>query len=291
MAAAALFCPGPVRAQTAALDQMLSDFSAATGQASLRAAAVSVPPPAAAAKPVEGRLVLSYEAGRTSQAKKWERIFKQTQVLDIAVARANARFTLPYDIAVVAKQCGEANAWYKSDKRRITICYEYPAATAKLLEGKVKPRKKADAMALGDLRHTFWHELGHALIDLYQLPTVGREEDAVDQFATLTLLAQGEDGELAARVAATQFRLSARLSRKDGEPLEFWDEHSFDKQRYYDTLCLIYGKDPDKYADLVPKKLPSERAEQCSDEYAHLSAAWDSLLKPHEKPSFEPTAS
>ena len=27
----------------------------------------------------------------------------------------------------------------------------------------------------------------------------------------------------------------------------YWDEHSLDEQRFYDTICLIYGHAPDKY--------------------------------------------
>jgi hypothetical protein len=190
---------------------------------------------------------------------------------------------LPYDLTVVGKQCGEANAWYKSEERKIIICYEEPAATAKLLQGAGKPKKKADALALGDLIHTFYHELGHALIDVLKLPAVGREEDAADQFATLTLLRSGEQGEIAAQIAAMQFLLSHKQNRKAGEPLAYWDEHSFSKQRYYDILCLIYGKDPDKYDDLVPKKLPQARADQCPAEYERLNGAWAALLAPHLK--------
>lgn len=281
----ALLSPAVAAAQNAALERMLGDFAAATGQSSLLDAGVPAPPAPAAGRKIEGKLVLVYEPGRTGQAKKWERLLKQSRILEDAVEKTNARFSLPHDLAVEAKQCGEANAWYKADERKITICYEEPAAVAKLLAEKTKSKKQAEALALGDLQHTFYHELGHALIDIFDIPSVGREEDAVDQFATLTLLRQGEDGEIAARVAATQFRLSAQHGKKNGEPLEFWDEHSFDKQRYYDTLCLIYGKDPGKYADLVPKKLPAARAERCQGEYEHLDAAWQTLLKPHEKPS------
>jgi hypothetical protein len=138
-------------------------------------------------------------------------------------------------------------------------------------------------LALGDAIHTLLHEVGHALIDIYSLPAVGREEDAVDQFATLTLLKSGEAGEIAAEIAAMQYLLSHKEAKKKGQPLAFWDEHSFDKQRYYDILCLIYGKDPEKRADMVPDKLPAARAERCPAEYEKLDAAWDSLLAPHRK--------
>ena len=39
------------------------------------------------------------------------------------------------------------------------------------------------------------HELGHALIHVLDLPTTGREEDAVDQLSTYILAYGSEGGE------------------------------------------------------------------------------------------------
>lgn len=41
---------------------------------------------------------------------------------------------------------------------------------------------------LGALQHTLLHELAHALIAMYDLPIVGKEEDAADNLATVLLL-------------------------------------------------------------------------------------------------------
>jgi hypothetical protein len=37
---------------------------------------------------------------------------------------------------------------------------------------------------LGTLRFVLLHELGHGFVDLYNMPVLGREEDAADRFAT-----------------------------------------------------------------------------------------------------------
>ena len=281
--AAFIWLPGAASAgePSSNVQRMLAGFSAATGQLGLLdSLPSSAPPPAAVPKPVAYGFKLVYGEAKTAQAKKWKKILQGSMTFDKNVKLLNARFALPFELVIETSQCGEANAWYHSSERKITFCYEEIAAAARLLKARGKTKKDADQLALGDALHTFYHEVGHALIDVFNLPTVGREEDAVDQFATLTLLSFGEEGELAAEVAAMQFL----QSHKENGRLSFWDEHSFDKQRHYDTLCLIYGKDPDKRADMVgPRKLPEKRAERCPAEYEHLDAAWKSLLAPHQR--------
>lgn len=208
---------------------------------------------------------------------------KESKIFDKAVEELNGKFRLPHDLTIEVKECGQANAWYHPEERKVIFCYEEAAYTARLLRSRARPKAAADTLALGDAIHTFYHELGHAFIDIFKLPAVGREEDAVDQFATLTLLKSGESGEMAAQIAAMQFLLTGK--ERKGEKLEFWDEHSFDHQRYYDILCLVYGKDAERYADLVPKKLPRARADGCPAEYERLDSAWDALLAPHLKTS------
>ena len=66
------------------------------------------------------------------------------------------------------------------------------------------------------------------------------------------------------------------------EDLAFWDEHSLNGQRVYSITCLIYGSDPDSFAELVGEDgLPAERAARCPGEYKQKSRAWDRLLAPH----------
>ena len=55
---------------------------------------------------------------------------------------------------------------------------------------------------------------------------------------------------------ARSFQLFAKLEK--GQPKFYWDAHSLDEQRFYDTVCLIYGHNPDKYHNLfVPGRLPA----------------------------------
>ena len=112
---------------------------------------------------------------------------------------------------------------------------------------------------------------------------MGREEDAVDQVAALTLLdpEAGQDG-LNAIDAAIGFFFVMGSQAKGLQELAFWDVHSLDLQRAYDTACLAYGYDSAFFADYVELGfLPLERAQGCEQEYTRTSEAWERLLQPH----------
>ncbi len=150
-----------------------------------------------------------------------------------------------------------------------------------------------------------YHEAGHAIIDLWQLPITGREEDAADQFATLVLLSGTgwftdhssplTDAELEKALAAadfwgllrTPFKILAAMpdSAAYVQPPFFSDEHSMYEQRYYNTLCWLYGAQPDRLGFLVDWNssvdrglLPRERARRCSAEYEQMRRAWEVIL-------------
>jgi len=70
----------------------------------------------------------------------------------------------------------------------------------------------------------------------------------------------------------------------DIDQLPFWDEHSLDKQRFYNLACWLYGHDSEKYGSLVEDgSLPQARAERCPAEYEQMSRSWTTLLKGHLK--------
>ena len=124
----------------------------------------------------------------------------------------------------------------------------------------------------------FLHELGHAVFDYHRVPLFGREEDAADQFAAYILLnfADSDARKLIGGVAHA-YHVEAALPSTKKNP--FADEHGLPAQRFYNILCIAYGKDPKLFADLVTKGyLPKERAEGCEDEYAQIDGAMKALI-------------
>lgn len=137
------------------------------------------------------------------------------------------------------------------------------------------------------LMHTLAHEYGHAFIYSNQVIVLGKEEDAVDSLATLLLLNSFEEGDEIALSAADLFA----LEDEDVESFDddhFWDEHSLDAQRYFATLCLIYGSDPEKNREIISKaQLEMERDSYCEEEYLRQAENWDRLKELYPLESLE----
>lgn len=237
-----------------------------------------------------GNFVVKYEPTENEDYQELEAIFKETRMLEDTVHELNEVFALPSQVPVVFRECGDVNAFYDPEAREISLCYELVEYYAGMFLSEDQTEEEAaeggEAVA-GATLFTFFHEMGHALIDLYDLPVTGREEDAVDQLATMILLEGGDEGETAALNGAWSF-LSEEEEDEDedseGEELAFWDEHSLDEQRFYNIVCWSYGKNPEAFQELVDDEtLPENRAERCPAEYDRMSRSWDALLDPYVK--------
>ncbi|MBT4326462.1 MAG: hypothetical protein HOD60_06085 [Candidatus Nitrosopelagicus sp.] len=115
---------------------------------------------------------------------------KNSNLLEQEINFLNENFRLPYDVEVLAQECGEANAWYDFEIKQIVICYElidmdYENYIYFHNEDLDYAYETVDPYIYDNLDWTFFHEVGHALIDVYQLPITGLEENVADQFASL----------------------------------------------------------------------------------------------------------
>ncbi len=129
---------------------------------------------------------------------------------------------------------------------------------------------------------TFYHELGHAMIDQLQLAVLGREEDAADTLSTLLIHEVWDEDAATALVydTANAYRLYAAEAEETGAETPYWDEHSLDLQRYYNLVCLFYGASPDMRGDDASElELPPERAEKCEDEFQLATDSWGAMLQ------------
>jgi len=205
------------------------------------------------------------------------------QLIRSMATELNTEINFPEDVDISFETCRHLDVFYSPPLRRITICYDVIDDMTDLLLPHIRNRSKLCEAVDSIIASMFLHEVSHALIDLLKLPTTGREEDAADQFSTLMLMNRF-DREKSIMTIARVYRILAEIERH--EELVYWDEHSQDFQRYYDTLCLIYGRNPQKYSYLVSKgTLPKERAELCEEDFNHIKNAWKSLLKPYANDS------
>jgi hypothetical protein len=203
-------------------------------------------------------------------------------------------FRLPENLYMKAVNCdGVPNAYFfrEEDKPTIRICYEllnvmYGMIPKKPTAEGITPREAFTGMLLFAIAHEF----GHAVFDIYNLPVLGRQEDAADQFATHYLLQFG--GDLAYRLvrgaAYTHHELIQSLKDKPKVTvpvLAFASDHGSPEQRFYNLVCIAYGYDPTTFAAVVDNGyLPEPRAKVCKYEYSNLAYAIKKLVGPYIDP-------
>ena len=229
-----------------------------------------------------GKFKVVYLRIKKKDYREFQEELKKERVLEGIVADLNDTFILPSDITLTFGECGEANAFYDPEKQRVTMCYELIESLYEIFHDQEDNQDELDDAVAGATIFIFFHELGHALVHVLDLPITGREEDAVDQLSLFVLTDGTDSGEKAALDGARSFALEGGEEGTTIDDLEFWDEHSLNQQRFYNIICGIYGQNPKKYAGLVGQKiLPKSRAARCESEYQQIERSWIKLLAPH----------
>jgi hypothetical protein len=203
--------------------------------------------------------------------------FSQGQWFENVAAGLDAAYLIPYDLRIAMVDCGQPNAFYDASQVAILICYELVSDLLRAFRPLIQSDSVLSLVTVYTTLFVLYHEIGHAFVHMFGLPITGREEDAVDQLATLVLLEAGPTGQDAALSGAQWFAVN---SQRFGGSAPFWDEHSLDAQRYFNILCWIYGSSPATHGELLSPKwgLPPQRAARCESEFAQMSRAWSSLL-------------
>jgi hypothetical protein len=158
----------------------------------------------------------------------------------------------------------------------------FAALPARGEEYRLPADPAAARFVASNLVAVFYHELGHALIDVLMLPVVGSEEDAADTFAALLIHRLQPDAAAAVLVAdaALGFRLYAREEAPPDSA--FRDSHALDNARGEALVCLYHGADPAAHARLTASLgLSAGRQERCTRSFAEAATAWDAMLSGH----------
>jgi hypothetical protein len=195
-------------------------------------------------------------------------------------------FVLPADMGIHVVD-GFVGPNYDPQSKTITLSYGFTNYVARQLTRSF-PELKKDQNELGREwaavdGFVLLHEFGHALIDLYGLPVLGKEEDAADSVATVFLTTTVKNGAEYAFDAARFFNAMSARQRKLA-PSAYWDEHSLDKQRAYAIVCWVAGSSEDDMATVRHLGiLDDARLRGCPSEYRQKVRSWDSLLAPHTR--------
>jgi Putative metallopeptidase len=227
------------------------------------------------------QLQLRFEAAHSKESGIVKQLLLKTRVFHNIVRTINLNFRLPEIVRVRFDDGDEGTPYYEPDEVEIVMEYGGFAEAYELLT------EETDLSVHDRLKRTFqvgefffYHELGHALIDTLELPVLGREEDAADGLAAYLILELTNEPEVAL-AAARQFLLESETYENDEED-DFYDEHSLDRQRFYNIVAWVYGSDPDRQEsnvdELVPDDWWEDRAEGAVEEYEQLVDSWEELL-------------
>ncbi len=149
---------------------------------------------------------------------------------------------------------------------------------------------------LGNIEYVLLHELAHVLIGDLDIPIIGPEENAADYIATATLIrADLFDAPRAAR--AREFLLATANGLATswdffvgaGQEVPYWDSHSLTIQRFYQMICLIYGSNPEEFAQLPGRVgMPEHRAARCPREFERADRSLQWLLENYGRKPGDP---
>jgi Putative metallopeptidase len=194
---------------------------------------------------------------------------------------------LPAPLTIKVEGCnGTVNAWYAANT--VTYCYELidyirSSAPKQPTSEGVTPE---DAV-LGAFVDILLHEVSHGIFDILKIPVFGREEDAADHLAAFILL---QFGQTVARrtLSGTALFWGGIAATQKLQMRDFADVHGIAAQRFYNVLCIAYGKERNWFNDFVQKgMLPRERAETCEAEYRQVGRAYLDLIAPHVDPELQ----
>jgi hypothetical protein len=222
-------------------------------------------------RPVGQANVVGYELLKASE----------TEFLAKSLAKA---FELPRALKVKGVNGFGGGPFYDPEDNSITLPYQFATAVIGVISQTNPQGSETEwGEAVGAVNSfIFAHEFGHALIHNFDLPVLGREEDAADGIATVLLLKAPEGATYAAEAAEFWDAFSGR--QNPPALAEYADNHSFDRQRAYNILCWVGGSDEAILQALAENEIvPEERLASCPAEWQLLRESAEQVLSPDLK--------
>jgi hypothetical protein len=219
---------------------------------------------------------------------------KERGTMEKLLGAFNAKYALPYPIEVRYMDCGKdygRTAYHTRESGKIELCYDLVAKLGELFIQQKDDYDTAGVSMMGGLKFAFLHEFGHALTDAWGGPVTRQEREIQgDQVATIILFDLGADHVQDAIDGASFFYLLQEHPDPDQDqgptPKDptYFDEHLLGKQRAFQILCLIYGSNPERYLDKMPKWAQKDlrnRREECEENARGAGVKWADELRAH----------
>jgi Putative metallopeptidase len=228
---------------------------------------------------VHADVVVRYPPAQKPDLQEIQQDWKKGELLEGFGSSIDRMFILNDTLTLVGAECHQPNAYYMPDRKAIVLCLELvPYLADPLIRelGRSVPRERLAEVLGGAVAFVMLHEIGHALIHLFNLPILGREEDAADQISTFFILSEEKFSVQGINGALYFFR---------NRPLFFTrqhlsGEHGLAPQRRANIACWAYGKDSARFEwALRVANVSQDRAVRCQQEYKQLDASVRKLLQ------------
>jgi hypothetical protein len=235
----------------------------------------------AGATPGTGRVNVVWQEPASEEDAVGYEMLRASETKAVAGALAKS-FELPHPLLVRGVNGIGGGPFYDAEGNSITLPYGFAALVLELesqSNPEISPHELGEqAGAVNNF--ILAHEFAHALIANFELPVLGKEEDAADSISTALLLHVPRGAEYAAAAAAFWADFS---SRQEPPALsDYADAHSLDLQRAFDVLCWVAGSSKVSFEEVAELEvLPESRLESCPGEYAQLVSSIEAELKPH----------
>ena len=209
---------------------------------------------------------------------------KESDINQTVIELSNTIF--PFKQTLTIRYNETEGPYYDPENHTVFIPYQFYIESKHYFENNGYEEnygKSATNGAIDTLLHTLLHEAGHAYIADQGIPILGKEEDAVDNFATILLLNYIDEGDAVAISAADMFAFESESPDRPDyyEMTDYAGEHSFDLQRYFATLCLVYGSNPEKHQSLldeIESDYLDDRQEYCLFNFEQINNNWHGYL-------------
>jgi hypothetical protein len=236
-------------------------------------AAAQATPPAAAQVQTRYEPSTRFAAARDLLAR--HKVLEKAQVF-------MSPLRLPRTITIRGADCGAPSLPYDAGTGVITICYDAIAGIQELAKGSTSDADKLTTVITGGIVEETLHRVALAILQVYDIPVWGKEEDAADLLGAFLMLQFDERiAEISIIGAGNLFIVKTSSIGK----VDYASDISPPAQRFYNFLCIAVGGDPIDFGGLVDKGfLPKDRAKRCSGEYNTVRKAFDLRVMPHVDP-------
>jgi hypothetical protein len=189
---------------------------------------------------------------------------------------------LPRTLTIRSAECGAPSLPYDADKGIITICYEAIASMQDLAKGSASDPDKLAAVVAGGVIEEALHRMALAILQVFDVPVWGKEDDAADLLGAFLML---QFDERTARVAILGAGSLFLTKTSSIGKVDYASDVSPPAQRFYNFLCIAFGGDTLAFGAVVEQGfLPKDRAGRCKGEYDAIRKAFDLRLMPFVDP-------